>query len=105
MCERVIIIQNGTCIEQYSLSDMPKYTAFQVQNAERASAILAESFQLKSEDLHIEESTLIVPVSEEQIPAIVRLLVQHEINVYGIMPVKKNLEDMFLEMTGGNIIV
>ncbi|GAA3328892.1 hypothetical protein GCM10020331_074700 [Ectobacillus funiculus] len=31
MCERVIIIQNGTCIEQYSLSDMPKYTAFQVQ--------------------------------------------------------------------------
>ncbi|MFB9761246.1 ABC transporter ATP-binding protein [Ectobacillus funiculus] len=105
MCERVIIIQNGTCIEQYSLSDMPKYTAFQVQNAERASVILAESFQLKSEDLHIEERTLIVPVSEEQIPAIVRLLVQHEINVYGIMPVKKNLEDMFLEMTGGNIIV
>lgn len=105
MCERVIIIQNGTCIEQYSLSDMPRYTAFQVQNAKRASAVLAESFQFKSEDLHIEERTLMVPVSEEQIPAIVRLFVQHEIDVYGIMPVKKNLEDMFLEMTGGNIIV
>lgn len=105
MCERVIIIQNGTCVEQYSLSDMPRYTAFQVQSAERAAALLTETFQLKPEDLRIEDSTLIVPVLEEQIPVIVRLFVQHEIDVYGIMPVKKNLEDMFLEMTGGNIIV
>ncbi|MNG25463.1 hypothetical protein D3C84_1103200 [compost metagenome] len=66
---------------------------------------MAESFQLKQEDLHIEEGTLIAPVTEEQIPVIVRLFVQHGVDVYGIVPVKKNLEDMFLETTGGNIIV
>ncbi|MCP8969625.1 ABC transporter ATP-binding protein [Ectobacillus ponti] len=101
MCERVIIIQNGVCIEQYDLSAAPVYTAFAVSEAAAAARLLTEA----GYTVRVKGDSLLAAVERQDVPAVVRLFAESGIDLYEIAPAKQNLEDMFLQATGGNVIV
>lgn len=105
MCDRVGIIQNGTLIEIQTLNEMLKedessLVALTVSPLEEAVSCLNNlNSSLKPK---INDNLIEITVEVEEIPSVVEVLVKDNIKIYGINKVNKNLEDKFLEMTGGS---
>lgn len=102
MCDRVGIIQNGRLIDVRLIRDFvsageTERYLFQVGAPDQAAALLRE----QGVAVNSTEEGLEVGVGAEQIADLNEQLVRAGIRVYGIWPVKKSLEDKFLEMTGG----
>ncbi|GEL78001.1 ABC transporter ATP-binding protein [Tenuibacillus multivorans] len=106
MCDRIGIIQNGELITERYVNDEADQTeaknkvVFEVGQAEQAANIL------KDKDLSFERDgdQIMVNLSRQEIPGIVKALVEHNISVYCVTETKTTLEDQFLEVTGGNVI-
>jgi ABC-2 type transport system ATP-binding protein len=108
MCDRVAIIQGGKLIDVRSLQETREDSSqlkllIEVNNPQLAYRVLTESFT----DLRISMngSQLEAMTDKARIPEITRRLVQADLDVYGISASQKSLEDRFLEMTGGEMIV
>ncbi|MHC0038095.1 ABC transporter ATP-binding protein [Pseudoneobacillus sp. C159] len=106
MCDRIAIIQQGTLVEVKAINEF-------VNNVDSDIYLLAVepqtlAAQLIKNHLEIEsqqtEEGLQLPISKEEIPQLVKVLVENNIQIYGIAQVKKSLEDRFLELTGGSSI-
>lgn len=107
MCDRVAIIQNGKLIDVRLIKDFVQdggiaEVLFEVDQAQKAKAILEESLQ--GLNVAIQRESLLITAEKEQIAEVNKLLVQAEIKVYGIHATTKTLEDKFLEMTGSDQI-
>lgn len=107
MCDRVAIIQNGTIIEIQTLNEMlhekeSSVVTFNVSPLEKAKDCIEAINSTYKPVIH--DSQLEISLKEEDIPEIVIGLVKEHIKIYGINKINKNLEDKFLEMTGGNEI-
>lgn len=107
MCDRVGIIQNGQLIEIQTLNEMlndkaGSTVAFTVDPIDRAKAYLEG---LSSDFVPIVNGNDIeLSIDIEDIPRIIEGMVKEQIKIYGVTKSVKNLEDKFLEMTGGNEI-
>jgi len=102
MCDRIGIIQGGKLVDVQLVKDFvgtsEKIYALEVNKKEHGLEIIREKFpqsQAVINHLHIEGT-----FSKEEIPAIVRMLVEADINIYSIKEISKTLEDRFLEVTG-----
>lgn len=107
MCDRVGIIQNGNLIEIQNLNEMLELSnnnvvAFNVSPLDKAKKCI-EGLN-ESYNPVIKENELEVALDIEDIPSIVEKLVEQKIKVYGITKTTINLEEKFLEVTGGNEI-
>ena len=84
--------------------DLRKVFAFELDDQAKAlHVITTQNPDIKTEQT---DSSLVVTLSKDQVPAMVKLLVESQINIYGIQEITKTLEDRFLEVTGekeGNI--
>lgn len=101
MCDRIGIIQQGKLVDVQLVHDFvnvaEKLVEFEVSPADRALTILANAFpKLQFEAA---EGKVMVVVSKEIIPELVRSLVGEDIMIYGIQEKHKSLEDRFLEVT------
>lgn len=103
MCDRAIIIQNGTLIAEHAIkSSGPVRTEetvsvmLEVAEPERALDILSSLHPVLQAD-----RTLALTVDKVRIPGLVEQLVQHRIGVYQVMIRSASLEEMFLSVTGG----
>jgi ABC-2 type transport system ATP-binding protein len=76
---------------------------FTVDHPDAAKQLIEENN--KFDVLKSTASELEIILDKEQIPEVVQLFVQHQINIYGIITLTKSLEDKFLEVTGGKGIV
>jgi ABC-2 type transport system ATP-binding protein len=106
MCDRIAIIQQGTLIDVKSINDFvaeqkSDIHVFTCKPVEAAVRILKDEYGVLAgvTNLGIE-----VSIENDQIPQVVKTLVENQVQIYGISPMKKTLEDRFLEVTGGTNI-
>ncbi|MFD1066165.1 ABC transporter ATP-binding protein [Oceanobacillus locisalsi] len=111
MCDRIGVIKNGALIavedveknRQTEEDDVLEYT-ITLSNAQAAKAHLDS---MEGETFHVEitdESTLKTTVKREQIPIVLKELLNHHINVYEVQAAKGTLEDKFFDLIGENVI-
>lgn len=108
MCSRVVVIQQGKFIQEQQLTQTS--TEKQMVSIKVNVLAIARSVINEIEDVAIkgeseQNNSLIVELSEEQIPTVIKKLVNMNIDVYRVESTKGSLEDEFLKWTGGNQIV
>jgi ABC-2 type transport system ATP-binding protein len=107
MCDRVAIIQAGKLIDIRSLQEardsIESKIVIEVGDQLGAQQLLASIFDASR--ITVKGNQLELAADKAAIPDITRLLVSSEIDVLGIHAVQKSLEDQFLEITGGEMVV
>lgn len=105
MCDRFAIIEKGKLIHISSMHDQEngaeeamRTVEIEVSNAAQAAQVIKENISGVKID-STKDSRIILSAQKDSIPAINKILVQNEIDVYEIMNVKATLEDRFLEIT------
>ncbi|MFD1020577.1 ABC transporter ATP-binding protein [Thalassobacillus hwangdonensis] len=105
MCDRIAIIQQGKLISIRHVHEQESESAhayrIAVSSLDEAAKILNE----KAYAFEIVDQHLAVEMEKDEVAKLNRMLVENDIDVYEIVPVRKTLEDQFLEMTGGDQIV
>ncbi len=101
MCDRIGIIQNGKLIDVQEIKDFvngnEKVYEFEVKEQEKVIILLKELFP--TNEIKQTNYGVMLPLLKENVPALVKKLVENEIEIYGIKEVTKTLEDRFLEVT------
>lgn len=102
MCDRIGIIQNGRLIDVQQVQEFVHGShvtyELEVSPSDRALSII----QLNYPNIPASRSKngISAELSKEEIPELVKLFVEAEIQVFGIKEIAKTLEDRFLEVTG-----
>ncbi|WP_042458704.1 ABC transporter ATP-binding protein [Neobacillus dielmonensis] len=102
MCDRIGIIQDGRLIDVQQIKEFVQAsgTAFELEvtPAEKAAVILQQHYPEARPTYSRDGVTIALP--KQEIPSLVKLLVDQEIHIFGIKEAGKTLEDRFLEVTG-----
>ncbi|MYL61839.1 ATP-binding cassette domain-containing protein [Bacillus hwajinpoensis] len=108
MCDRIGIIQAGKMIDVQRVNDFVQndqavMVSFEVDPVEHAVHAVKVNFP----DCEIEQADrkLTIKIEHELIPEVTAVLVEKGVRVYGIQSSVKTLEDVFLEVTGGEQVV
>ncbi|PFG14703.1 ABC transporter ATP-binding protein [Bacillus sp. es.036] len=108
MCDRIGIIQAGKMIDVQRVNDFVQndqavMVSFEVDPVEHAVHAVKANFP----DCEIEQADrkLTIKIEHELIPEVTAVLVEKGVRVYGIQSSVKTLEDVFLEVTGGEQVV
>lgn len=107
MCDRVAVIQQGQLIDIQDIrvkdeEQAERLTTFEVDRKELAAQLLE---QWKSQaKISLNEFSVTLELSREEIAEANSVLVGAGVKVYGIKQVSQTLEDKFLEMTGSDQI-
>lgn len=101
ICDRVGIIHKGELLAEGDVADLLKEASqpqlsLVVKPVEKAQAALAQKWTVQPDT---PPDSLIVTVPYEEIPAVVRVLVAAEVDVYGMEHRQASLEDFFLSVT------
>ena len=101
MCDRVVIIKQGEFVQEYNLHEQAKHdetvvVAFEVDQVQKANEIITGKAQ---------GNVIVVSVKKEEIPQLVKKLVNEDVLVYGVTVQNKTLEDEFLAITGGESVM
>lgn len=102
LCNKVCIIKNGEIIETSNIDDIKKeanteYKIFEVNQTETIKKLIEKVVIINKNQFKLD-------ISKEEVPAIVKKLVENDILIYGIKEEEKSLEEAFFEKTGGNVI-
>ncbi|MFP7288091.1 ABC transporter ATP-binding protein [Shouchella clausii] len=104
MCDRVAILQKGKLAGIRSISDMANggrtEVRFEVDRPDLAVQVLQAV--MSGEKITADQQHIQVHIPKTQIPEISRKLMDAGVNVFGVSTVKQTLEDMFMEITGGD---
>ena len=100
VCDRVAIINKGVLVREGTVKELLAEQSRLLIDAaplDKAQAVLGEHWKL-----HANSSThLLAEARREEVPAIVRRLVEQQIEVYEITPQRQSLEEYFLSVTQG----
>lgn len=101
MCDRIGIIQQGKLVDVQSVKDFVSNTEklYEVELECIDEALSAVREYLPGIKVSKSTTGLEIPVTKDQIPALVKLLASKDFSIYGIREVSKTLEDRFLEVT------
>src|SRR5690606_9971677 len=98
MVDRIAIIQNGELIDIRELQHVAASQYYiEVGQPDQLQAMFEEP-------LTKENGGYVINLTKEEVPALIRKLVESGIDLYTIQPIQKRLEDQFIEMTGGGAI-
>lgn len=98
LCDRVAIVARGRLVREAPIGELlaaGRRSIVEVGDAVAAAALLGGSWPCHPGDGHVE-----IDVPREDLPAVVRRLVEAGIDVYAVHAKQENLESIFLEMTG-----
>ncbi|MFS0751675.1 ABC transporter ATP-binding protein [Oceanobacillus sp. 1P07AA] len=106
MCDRIGIIKNGELIAVESVRDESSEENKQVMqittdNPDKAQEILASKESLS---IHKEMDSITVNCERDEIPSLLKELLNQGVLVYEVQQVKGSLEDKFFELIGENVI-
>ncbi|TCT24944.1 ABC-2 type transport system ATP-binding protein [Melghiribacillus thermohalophilus] len=107
ICDRIGIIKHGEIItERYVNEDDSDAVEKKIKVVIDVNEPEDAMNVLKSMEVDVvqEGKQLIVQLQREEIPPVVKTLVEHHISIYGVTGIKATLEEQFLELTGGNVI-
>ncbi len=101
MCDRIGIIQSGKLVDVQTVRDFidgaEQIYQFEVNHAVNCKEIINTfdpTLQFETKGNQIQ-----VGLTKEQVPHLIRALVEAQIEIYSAMPIAKSLEDRFLEIT------
>lgn len=101
MCDRIGIIQNGKLIDVQEIHEFvngkEKVYEFEVKEKAKALNMLKDAFP--TGNIQQTNDGIALPLLKEDVPAVVKKLVESDIEIYGVKEVTKTLEDRFLEVT------
>ncbi|AZN41604.1 ABC transporter ATP-binding protein [Paenibacillus albus] len=107
MCDRVAIIQSGKLVDIRSLQETrdtaQSKIVIETGDMHAAQRLLASAFDPTF--LTMSNGQLELAAEKSVIPHITKLLVSADIDILGIHAVQKSLEEQFLEITGGEMVV
>ncbi|MFC4601354.1 ABC transporter ATP-binding protein [Cohnella hongkongensis] len=107
MCDRVAIIQGGKLIDVRSLQEsknsMRTKIVVETSDIEAAHRLLSGAFD--HQGVELVGDRVEIAADRSLVPDIARLLVKAGLDVYGIHAAQRSLEDQFLEITGGEMVV
>ncbi|TKD69379.1 ABC transporter ATP-binding protein [Pseudalkalibacillus hwajinpoensis] len=108
MCDRIGIIQAGKIVDVQRVNDFIQndtavMVAFDVDPLE--SAVKAVKDTYPDREIEPSDRKLMMKMEHEMIPEVTAFLVEKGIRIYGIQTSVKTLEDVFLEVTGGEQVV
>ncbi len=105
VCDRVAIIDRGRIVREGRVADLlagKSQIRVQVSPAEKAQAVLQAHWTVSingpSEN---GQGDLLVDVDQNDVPQVVRKLVENDIEVYEVATHKHSLEEVLLTLTGG----
>lgn len=102
-CNKVTIIQNGEIIETSTLEDAKRVEGrilyeIELDNTNDLEKIINKEIEI------IDANTFKIYTTREEIPEIVKQLVNNNKKIYKVCEDLTSLEDAFLKKTGGNVI-
>ncbi|PEL12088.1 ABC transporter ATP-binding protein [Bacillus sp. AFS017336] len=106
ICDRSIIIQNGQFVESIELNDQSGEKLF-IEVVVKTTIDFESKFTNLDKKYKYEimnNQSLIFEIDEEEIPSLMRELVMAEVEIYYVTRKKERLEDLFIQLTGGNVI-
>ncbi|MGE6751936.1 ABC transporter ATP-binding protein [Rossellomorea sp. NPDC071047] len=101
MCDRIGIIQSGKLVDVQQVRDFVEGSEqvyhFEVNDVEKIKAVLNKfdpgiKYETKGSEVQ-------VALTKEQVPNVIRALVDADVQIFSVMPIAKTLEDRFLEIT------
>ena len=100
-CNKICIIKNGKVMETNKIEDVKNVAKsgyiFEIDNTEMVDKMLKGVTVIDNTKFKID-------IEREEVPSIVKRLVENDIKIYSINEEKISLEDAFLKRTGGNVI-
>lgn len=108
MCDRIGIIQHGKLIDVQSVHDFVETevnltVTLTAEPIQLAKTTLQETFPEIVLNEH--DNAIDIQLNHEQVPRVIKCLVNKGVSIYGVETVSKTLEDKFMEVTGGQPIV
>ena len=100
VCNKICIIKNGEIVEQSKLDDIKKEVSkgeyiIEVDSPKNAKELL---------ECEVKDTTISIQAEKEEIPEIIKKLVENNIKIYSVTENILSLEEAFLKKTGGNVI-
>jgi ABC-2 type transport system ATP-binding protein len=103
MCDRVAIIHKGRVLRQGTVRELisrQRALEISVDDVNRANEILTA----KGLDVEQNANSVYLPVDEQDAPPLVAALVENGIGVFAVRPHMQTLEEMFIDVTGGETV-
>lgn len=103
MCDRVCIINHGVVVSNMTMEEIRTAknngsTSYRINTEQtQQAAQVAQNMGLK---YSIDENGLEVAVEKERVSELVKALALADVNVSGVVPVTKTLEDAFIDIIG-----
>lgn len=100
VCDRVAIINKGKLVREGTVSDLLSEQSRLLVEADpldKAQAVLSPNWTLHTNG----GAHLTVEARHDDIPHIIRKLVENQINIYEVAPQRQSLEEYFLAVTQG----
>jgi ABC-2 type transport system ATP-binding protein len=108
MCDRTLIIQSGKLIgekqiqkEEVTTEAKKQIVQFQVNPVEKAISILQLQ---KIVLLYSNQTSFEIEIERDNVPKLVKNLVEEDVSIFAVETRVKSLEDEFLEITGGKSV-
>jgi len=103
LCNKVCIIKNGEIIEQSTIKELKKKISgsiflFEVNSTKKVSKLYKDA-------KIINESKFELIAEKEDVTEIISNLIKNKIKIYQVYQKNISLEEVFIEKTGGNVIV
>ena len=102
-CNKITIIQNGEVIETSTLEDAKRVEGRMIYEIELDSTSDLDKIINKEIEI-VDSNSFKVYLTKEEIPEIIKKLVDNNKKVYKVCEDLTSLEDAFLKKTGGNVI-
>jgi len=101
MCDRIAVIQNGQLIDIREMNQKEQaHYYIEAHPVQQTHELLVA----RGLEVEVSGTGFIAKVEQEQIPSIIKGLIDENLQVFAVQPFRKTLEDQFLEMTGGGEI-
>jgi len=103
MCDRVAIIHKGRLLRTGAVRDListQRTTEFRVNDVARAVSIAKD----RGFDATADTDRIFVPIEESQAPPLVAALTENGIEVSRVAERTQRLEDLFIDVTGGETV-
>jgi ABC-2 type transport system ATP-binding protein len=100
-CDRVAFIRHGEVVRILDISALNKNQSLVTIRADGWNPDVLLGMEQWGRDIHPEDGQVTLTVQDEaHIPALNRYLVQQGVNVFAITPVRRSLEEVFIETVG-----
>lgn len=100
-CNKICIIKNGKVMETNKIEDVKNIAKggyiFEIDNTEMIDKMF-ENVTI------VNRNMFKIAVDRDEVPSVIKKLVENDIKIYTVNENKISLEDAFLKKTGGNVI-